>query len=154
MTPFCPCRDANLSPISGIRWSLTFTRARRVPYDSVMMTVSTIPFSFDRMVTEFSRRSCGASPVGSSINLGGDVFPTRTSPGRTSVSGLIRPSESRCAYASSPLAPLTSASGISNRSSCPPGYRCSSASSVLKKWLRPRPRSIEPLFTTSASSML
>ncbi len=100
MTPFWPCRDANLSPTSGTRRSRVRTFTRREEFSpSVMMTVSTIPRSLLRIVTEVSRRFSTAmsSLVGSSRNLGGEVFPISTSFSWTTVSGLMMPSSSRFA---------------------------------------------------------
>ncbi len=157
ITPFCPCLEANLSPMSGILSSLTFTLARRVPLmDSVRITVSTIPVSLDLIVTELSLLCSTAIPKseGSSRNLGGLVFPISTSFGPTGVSGFTSPSMSRFAYASALRAPRYSESGISNLSSCPPGYLLSSPSKVLRKWLLPNPLSIEPLLKIRASSIL
>ncbi|OQB36114.1 MAG: hypothetical protein BWY05_01159 [Euryarchaeota archaeon ADurb.Bin165] len=99
-TPFCPCLDANLSPTSGTRRSrvLTFTSFELFS-PSVRMTVSTMPCSFERMVTDVSRRfsTVISSEVGSSRKRGGDVFPMMTSFSLTTVSGLIIPSSSRFA---------------------------------------------------------
>ncbi len=85
-TPFWPWREANLSPNSGIRWSRLLTLARRLPLeDSVRMTISTTPFSLERMVTEVSLLCWGVRPnsEGSSRNRGGLVLPIRTSLGPT-----------------------------------------------------------------------
>ena len=55
-TPFCPCLDANLSPSSGVRSSLTLTLTSLEPFsDSVSMTLSTQPFSPGLTVTDVSR---------------------------------------------------------------------------------------------------
>ncbi len=123
-TPFCPCLDANLSPSSGILSSRTLTFASRAPFMlSVRITASTMPRSFERMVTLDSLLCWGLRPssVGSSRNLGGLVFPISTSVRSTITSGLTIPSSSNWEYTSGPRAPLTSWSGISNLSSCPPG---------------------------------
>ena len=97
-TPFCPCLDANLSPISGTRRSRVLTLTRREEFsDSVTITVSTIPVSLLLMVMEVSRRfsTAKSSPVGSSRKRGGEVFPIKTSFSLTMVSGLMIPSTSR-----------------------------------------------------------
>jgi len=111
-TPFCPCREANLSPNSGMRWSRTDTFDSFEPSSpSIRVTVSTTPDSPDRIVTLVSRRFCGDSPPmssGSSRNRGGEVFPNNTEFSSTFVSGLTSPSSSRWVYASSPRAPRTS----------------------------------------------
>ena len=98
MTPFCPWREANLSPTSGTRRSRVRTLTRRDEFSpSVMITVSTMPCSFDRIVTEVSRRFSTVirSLVGSSRKRGGEVLPISTSFSRTDVSGLMMPSSSR-----------------------------------------------------------
>src|SRR5437899_3030411 len=72
MTPFCPWREANLSPSSGMRRSRTLTFASFEPFSlSVNMTESTHPLSPWRTVTEVSRRFCGVrKSVSSSRNRG------------------------------------------------------------------------------------
>src|SRR5437667_3825668 len=56
MTPFCPWREANLSPSSGTRRSLTFTLPSLLPsMDSVTKTWSIVPCSEGLIVTEESR---------------------------------------------------------------------------------------------------
>ncbi len=55
MTPFCPNLEQNLSPSSGILWSLTLTRTSLEPFsDSVTMTESTNPVSPGLTVTDVS----------------------------------------------------------------------------------------------------
>ena len=83
-----------MSHSSGILSSLTLTRTSLHPFsDSVIMTESTYPFSPGRTVTDVSLRFCGVrKSVSSSRNLGGDVFPMRTSEPWTSLSGEMRPS--------------------------------------------------------------
>ena len=122
-TPFCPNLEQNLSPSSGILSSLTLTRTSLEPFsDSVIMTESTYPFSPGLTVTEVSLLFWGVrKSVSSSRNLGGDVFPMRTSDPWTSLSGEMSPSSPRDAYARSARAPMMSGEGISKWSSCPPG---------------------------------
>lgn len=82
-----------------MRSSLTLTLTKREPFsDSVNMTESTQPLSPGRMVMDVSLLFCGVrKSVSSSRNLGGEVFPTRTSPPETKVSGEISPSSPRFA---------------------------------------------------------
>ena len=55
-TPFCPCREANLSPISGVLMSRTLTLYIFPPSTfSVMKTASTVPVSVGLTATEVSR---------------------------------------------------------------------------------------------------
>src|SRR6478736_1470257 len=132
-TPFCPCLDANLSPISGILRSLT-----RILYilppscDCVITTVSTTPFSDGLTPIEVSLRygPFTSNSLYSSINLGGLVFPINISPPCAVDSVAITPSSSNNLYALSPLNPriFPSAVGISKLSLIPPGYCFASAS--------------------------
>ncbi|MBA7552935.1 hypothetical protein ES705_45514 [subsurface metagenome] len=56
-TPFCPWREENLSPNSGILKSLTFIFTSLFPSTvSEIITVSTIPFSLCLIFFEVSRR--------------------------------------------------------------------------------------------------
>ena len=123
--------------MSGILSSLTFTFASLVPLIGFGQNYRiNNPFSLDRIVTELSLLCSTAIPksVGSSRNLGGLVFPISTSLGPTGVSGFTSPSISRFAYKLLHCALHgTSGSGISNLSSCPPGYLLSSPSKVLRK---------------------
>src|SRR5213592_747606 len=112
MTPFCPCREANLSPSSGTRRSRTFTFASFEPFSlSVSMTESTHPLSPCRTVTDVSRRFCGVrKSVSSSRKRGGLVFPISTSPPWTRTSGEMSPSSGvRFAYDRSARAPRVAA---------------------------------------------
>ncbi len=98
ITPFCPWREANLSPNSGMRWSLTLTFTSLLPSpDSVMKIASTIPVSEGRMSTEVSRIDgpLTSNSLYSSKNLGGLILPTKTSPPETAASKLTMPSGSR-----------------------------------------------------------
>ncbi len=97
MTPFWPCRLANLSPSSGTRWLRTLTLTSLEMFSpSVRITLSTQPDSPYRTVPDVSRRFWGVSrSVFSSRNLGGLVLPMSTSPSTTSISGKIRPSSPR-----------------------------------------------------------
>ncbi len=96
-TPFWPCLDANLSPSSGTRSSLTLTLTSLEPFSlSVSITASTYPLSPGLTVTDVSRLFCGVrKSASSSRNLGGEVLPMSTSPPSTLVSGLMRPSSPR-----------------------------------------------------------
>ena len=89
ITPFCPCLLANLSPISGTRWSLTLILAILEPFSvSESITESTVPFSPCLTVKDDSLTFCGLrKSVGSAKNLGGLVFPIRTSLPFKSISG-------------------------------------------------------------------
>ena len=134
MTPFCPWREANLSPTSGTLCERTIQRTKRPESsDSVTYTLSTHPFSPWRIGMDDSRRSCACknapAPV-SSKNLGGLVFPTKTSPPSRYFSGCGSPSASRWLYEPTGFRPLTSSRpvpGISISSTCPPGKRRRSA---------------------------
>ncbi len=89
MTPFCPCRLANLSPISGTLWSRTLILAIRDPFSvSDSITESTVPFSPCLTVNEDSLTFWGLrKSVGSAKNRGGLVFPISTSFPFKSISG-------------------------------------------------------------------
>ena len=100
-TPFCPCRAANLSPISGTRMSLT-----RILYilppslDCVMTTVSTMPVSDGLTDTDVSRRYGPAWSYSrnSSRKRGGLVLPMSMSPPETEASADTAPSSSSRRY--------------------------------------------------------
>ena len=97
ITPFCPWREANLSPSSGTRRSLTFTLTSLLPsMDSVTKTWSIVPCSEGLIVTEESRfvGPFASNSRYSSMNLGGLVRPTRTVLPVASASGEIIPSSS------------------------------------------------------------
>ena len=82
-TPFCPCLDANLSPISGIRRSLTLILYILPPScDWVITTVSTTPLSDGLTPIEVSLLygPFTSNSLYSSMNLGGLVFPISISP--------------------------------------------------------------------------
>ncbi len=131
--PFCPCLEANLSPISGILISLT-----RILYilppstDWVIITLSTTPFSEGLTPIEVSRLygPLTSNSLYSSMNLGGDVLPIKISPPVTIASCITAPSCSSNLYAFSPLKPriFSSAEGNSKVSFIPPGYCFASAS--------------------------
>ena len=96
--PFWPCRDANLSPISGVRISLTLILYIFPPsLDLVITTVSTTPVSEGLTPIEVSRLygPFTSNSLYSSINLGGLDFPIRISPPRTCDSVATTPSSSK-----------------------------------------------------------
>ena len=105
-TPFCPCLDANLSPISGILISRTRILYIFPPsFDWVITTVSTTPCSDGLTPTDVSRLygPLVSNSLYSSINLGGLVFPIKISPPSTPDSVATIPSSSNILYAFSPL---------------------------------------------------
>jgi len=98
MTPFCPCRDANLSPSSGTLWSRTRTFTSWLPSPDIVMNIpSTVPVSEGRMSTDVSRIDgpLTSNSLYSSRNLGGLILPIKTSPPTTCDSKLIMPSGSK-----------------------------------------------------------
>ncbi len=98
MTPFCPWREANLSPSSGMRWSRTLTFTSLLPSPvSVIKMSSTTPVSAGLTSIDVSLMvgPLTSNSLYSSRNLGGLVLPMRTSPPVTSDSRLTMPSGSR-----------------------------------------------------------
>src|SRR5574338_863140 len=107
-TPFCPCLDANLSPISGILMSLTLILYIFPPsLDCVITTVSTTPVSDGLTPIDVSRLygPLDSNSRYSSMNLGGLVLPIRMSPPTAFDSVATTPSSSSKRYAFSPLYP-------------------------------------------------
>jgi len=89
--PFCPCLDANLSPIWGILIALILTFVKRQPSSSVVrITWSIIPYSEDLRGVETSLMS--PTVYGCPNIVGLEVFPMIMSSPITFFPGWIKPS--------------------------------------------------------------
>mmetsp|Transcript_17194 Transcript_17194/g.58084 ORF Transcript_17194/g.58084 Transcript_17194/m.58084 type:complete len:242 (+) Transcript_17194:510-1235(+) len=159
IVPFWPWREANLSPICGVRTARVRTFANFMPSWFVESnTSSMMPLSLGRIAVEASRLVNREGSPSAVTAAAGVVLPMMMSVPETRTPGETMPSASTFSYEPCLIAVQSPRSGRSN-TSCWPAFsptplECSWSVYVRKKCDRKRPRSMALWFMIRLSSWL